>query len=209
MRDSESEFIKLSTGDLPWATPLENKLNAILYGIKRSFKDNYKEVILETDNLDAFQVLKNFPHAVPEEVKETARQIFIGINDPGWFCCTVFIYPDRSPFAIYLAKLGGEKCKHLYTLKRPIGAVEELLSLDLGVGHVAQQYQDIEIQNDEEDPVDFGPNHLSGEGNIHGGYAFHEDFYATQEDAMDIPNVVPVHEAVLEDMIIVGLAKQA
>lgn len=202
MRDSEGDLLKLSTGVLPSASPLENKLNAILHGLKRSFEDNYKEVILETDNLDAFIVLKNFPHAVPAGVEYVARQIFIRINDPRWFCCIVFVYPNRNPVAIYLARLGGEKCNQLYTLKRPVGSVEELLSLDLGFGHVAPQFQDIEIENDEEDPVNFGPATLSGEGNIHGGYAFHEDFYSPPNDNMDIPAVVPIHEAVLEDVII-------
>lgn len=109
-------------------------------------------------------------------------------------CCIVYVYPERNPVAIYLAKLGGEKCKSLYTLKRPVGAVEELLSLDLGFGHIAPQYQDIEIQYDEEDPVDFGPAILGGEGG--------EDYFAVNNEAMDIPDVIPVHEAVMEDIIV-------
>lgn len=169
MRDSEGELLKLSTGILPSAAPLENKLNAILHGLKRSFEDNYKEVILETDNLDAFQVLKNFPHAVPNGVEDVARKIFIRLNDPRWFYGIVYVYPNRNPIDIYLARFGGEKCNQLYTLKRPVGAVEELLSLDLGFGHVAPQFQDVKIQNNEEHSVNFSPVTLSGEGNIHGG----------------------------------------
>lgn len=46
------------------------------------------------------------------------------------------------------------------------------MSLDLGFGHVAPQFQDVEIQNDEEDLINFGPNILSGESNIHGGYLY-------------------------------------
>lgn len=94
MRDSERELLKLSTGVLPSSSPLENKLNAILHGLKRSFEDNYKEVILETENLDAFQVLKNFPHAVLTGVEDVARQIFIRLNDPRWISCIVFVYPN-------------------------------------------------------------------------------------------------------------------
>lgn len=44
----------------------------------------------------------------------------------------------------------------LFTLSRPVGAVEELMSLDLGLGTTDPMYKDIEIYNDEEDHVDFG-----------------------------------------------------
>ncbi|KAK1368424.1 hypothetical protein POM88_034516 [Heracleum sosnowskyi] len=102
------------------------------------------------------------------------KQIFILLHDPRWICTLAYIFPEKNPVAvtIYLAKLGGERCKQLYTFKRHVGAVEELLSLDLGFGTTNPLYQDVEIMSDEEDPVDFGPNLLPGEGVIHGGYAF-------------------------------------
>lgn len=86
-------------------------------------------------------------------------------------------------------------------MTRPVGAIEELLSLELGFGHVAPEYRDIEILPDEEDPVDFGPNYLAGEGVIHGGLAFKEDYFA-DDNNMEGPMVVPVHEAVMEGIII-------
>lgn len=43
---------------------------------------------------------------------------------------------------------------------------------------------------------------MGGEGNIHGGYAFHEYFYSPHDETMGIPTVVPVHEAVPENVII-------
>lgn len=35
---------------------------------------------------------------------------------------------------------------------------------------------------DEPDPVDFGPNYVQGEGLMHGGIAFHEDYFATENE---------------------------
>lgn len=34
-------------------------------GLKKGFKDNYKSIVVETDNLDAFKVIKNYPRDVP------------------------------------------------------------------------------------------------------------------------------------------------
>lgn len=85
----------------------------------------------------------------------------------------VYVYSQLNEVAVYLAKFGGSgECNQLYMLNRPVGAVEELLSLDLGFGHIAPQHQDVEILSDEEDPADFGPNHISA-GVMHGGFASH------------------------------------
>lgn len=40
IHNSEGELLKLSTGVLPAASSLENKLNAILNGLKKSFEGN-------------------------------------------------------------------------------------------------------------------------------------------------------------------------
>lgn len=95
-----------------------------------------------------------------------AQQIFIRLNDPRWKCIIAYIFPGRNPVSIYLARLGGERCDYLYTFSRPIGAVEELLSLHLGFGHTGPQFPDIEIYNDEEDPLNFGPSQRPGTGVI-------------------------------------------
>lgn len=134
MRNSEGELLKLSTGVLPSVSALENKLNAIHFGLIKAFDNNYKEVVVETDNLDAFKVIKDFPNNVPQEVADIARQIFIRLNDKRWKCILSFVFPGRNLIVIYLAKLGGERCNQLYTFTRPIGAVEELMSLDIGFG---------------------------------------------------------------------------
>ncbi|KAK1365726.1 hypothetical protein POM88_041287 [Heracleum sosnowskyi] len=156
IRNSEGELLKLSTRVFPANSTLENKLNAIHQSLIKAFEGNYKEVIVETDNIDAFKVLKNFPHGVPREVEDVTK---------------------------------------------PIGAVEKLLSLDLGFRHTAPQFQDIEIHSDEEDPVDFGHPQLPNEGIIHGGYAFHEDYRAVVDEGLMAPLALPVHEVEFEDFI--------
>lgn len=78
-------------------------------------------------------VMKNYPLNLPPEVADVAKRIFIRLHDPRWFCTIVFIYSERNGLALYLARLGGERCQQLYTFTRPIGAVEELMNLDLGL----------------------------------------------------------------------------
>lgn len=90
-----------------------------------------------------------------------------------------------------MVRLGGERCNHVFSFSRTIGAVKELLSLDLGFGHVAH----------EEDPVDFGPSLPSGTGFTQVGYTYHEDFFAI-EDEVEGPILMPIHEAEMEEFII-------
>ncbi|KAK1378779.1 hypothetical protein POM88_025523 [Heracleum sosnowskyi] len=168
MRNSEGKFLKLSTGVLPSSSSIENKLNAIHRGLITAYEDKYKDVILETDNLDAFEILRNFPH-----------------EKPGG---------DLS------VKARGDKCNHLYTLKHPVGAVEELLNVDLGFGHIDPQFHAIEVLNDEEDPVDFGPAIIPGEGMMHNSYTYHEFFFAIESE--EGPVVVPAYEVSMEDFIL-------
>ncbi|KAK1378775.1 hypothetical protein POM88_025519 [Heracleum sosnowskyi] len=177
MRNSEGKFLKLSTGVLPSSSSIENKLNAIHRGLITAYEDKYKDVILETDNLDAFEILRNFPHGVPDDLAFVTQQIFICLNDPR-----------------------GDKCNHLYTLKHPVGAVEELLNVDLGFGHIDPQFHAIEVLNDEEDPVDFGPAIIPGEGMMHNSYTYHEIFFAIESE--EGPVVVPAYEVSMEDFIL-------
>lgn len=142
-RNSEGELLKLSTGVILNLTKLQNQLWAILHGLIRTFEDDHRDIIVETDNWEAFNVLKNFPYDVPGEAIEVASKIFIRLHDPRWICTIVFVFPEHNNLAIYLDRLRGDKCQHLYTFSRPIGRVGELPSLDLGFGPVAPQFHDL------------------------------------------------------------------
>lgn len=73
IRNSEWEFLKLSTCVLSSSYSRENKLNVIHRDLVKAFNDNYKDVIIETDNLDAFKIIKNFLHLVPLEVAKVVQ----------------------------------------------------------------------------------------------------------------------------------------
>lgn len=93
IRNSEGELLKLSTGALPASSDLKDKLNVIHHDLIKTFDDNYKEMIVETDNLDTFMLIKNFPVGVPQELAEVSRQIFFWINGPRWKCILALYFP--------------------------------------------------------------------------------------------------------------------
>lgn len=111
------------------------------------------------------------------------------------------MFPGRNPIVIYLARLGGERCNRLYTFSRPIGAVEDLMNLNLGFGHAGNQFQDIEIYSDEEDPMDFVLAVAAPQALAFGGYAFKEDYFVVDNGSMEGPVVLPVHEVEMVDFI--------
>lgn len=99
----------------------------------------------------------------------------------------------------YLVRLGGERCDQIYTFFRLIRGVEEFFCMDLGFGSRASPFQDVQIYNDESDPVNFGPSHI-GEM-IHSGYIFHEDLFRVKNNTMKALEIVDVHNVLAEDFL--------
>ncbi|WOH08661.1 hypothetical protein DCAR_0728105 [Daucus carota subsp. sativus] len=64
------------------------------------------------------------------------------------------------------------------------------------------QREYMDIYSDEEDPVAFGPASVHPNNIIYGGYAFHVDYYAVDNEGMDTPVVMPVYEAEVEDYVL-------
>lgn len=200
IRNSDGEMLKLSIGVFLNLTSLQNQLWVINRGLTHVFENNHKDVILETDNWEVFNVLRNFPYNVPVEAIEPSIQIVIRLHDLRWVCSIVYVFPDMNQLAIYLARLGGDKCDHLYTFSKPIERVEELLSLDLWFSPLNPQFHDIKIDNDESEPMNFGIS--SVDDVINGGYAFHEDFFKIHNETMNAATeMVNVHNVLQKDFI--------
>lgn len=96
-RDSAGMLRLMTVGTIHELTPLGNQLWAIFIALRRAFKEGFRDVVLETDNLDAFRIIKNFRSGVvPASVLDIASQIDIRINDHRWFCSVAFIFPARN-----------------------------------------------------------------------------------------------------------------
>lgn len=77
------------------------------------------------------------------------------IRDESRKCVVAYVNPSRCCVARFLAKLGMETCKKLYTFYRPVGGVEELLDWDQGTGLHHPDFIDIMVSFQAPDPVDF------------------------------------------------------
>lgn len=120
---SEGELLKLSTCVLLANSALENKLNALHCGLIKAFDDNYKEVIVETNNLNTFMLIEKKFHLVFQNLAGVTQQIFVRVNDPRCKCIIAYIFPGLNPVEFYLARIDGERCDQLYTLFRPVRAL--------------------------------------------------------------------------------------
>lgn len=123
--------------------------------ILRAYEEGCRDIIVETDNYEAYQVVKNFEQGVPYVVYDLATQMDIRIKHKSWKCKIAFIYPARNKVARFLARLGLETSDRLYTYDRPVGGVEELLDWDLGLGIDHPDFQDIYLSAEARDPINF------------------------------------------------------
>lgn len=126
-------------GTIPNLTPLTAQLWVIQVGLRRGFIEGATDIILETDNLQAFGAVQYaYMHQHPQ-LDDLIHQIITRIRDPNWSCSFKFVYPDRNRAAEYTSLLGGELFCRLYIFSEPIGRLAEILDLDLGLGPQAPQ----------------------------------------------------------------------
>lgn len=105
-RDSEGVLKHLTLGVIPQLSTLGNQMWAIYIALRRAFKPGYRDVILETDNLEAFLVVKNYHVGAPAGVFHLASQIDILLRDRRWFCMIAYVVPNRNKVARFLSRLG-------------------------------------------------------------------------------------------------------
>lgn len=88
-RDSQGQLKLLTVGTIPFLTQLGNQLWACFVPLVRGFEEGYRDVILETDNYEAFKTMKLFHLGAPTSVYDLASQIDIRIKDKRWKCKSI------------------------------------------------------------------------------------------------------------------------
>lgn len=136
-------------------TQLGNQLWATFVALNRAFEEGYHDVVLETDNHEAYKIMKNFHIGAPTSVYDLASQIDIRAKNKRWKCKIAYVYPTRNKVARFLARLGLEAANRLYTFDRPVGGVEELINWDMGLGIDHPDFQDVYLPSGAVDPVNF------------------------------------------------------
>lgn len=145
----------LTVGTIPFLNPLGTLFWIVMVALNRAFTEGFRDVILETDNHEAYKVMKNFHLGAPAGVYDVASQIDIKAKDKRWKCKITYVYHSRNKYAHFLACLGLETADRLYTFDIPVGGVEEMLNWDMGLGIDHPDFQDVYLPTEAPDPVNF------------------------------------------------------
>lgn len=154
-RDAVGSLKHITLGVIPGLSVLGNQMWALYAPLKRAFLEGYRNIRIETDNYEAYKVVRNFNIGAPASVYDIAKQIDILIHDKRWLCKVAYIFPVRNRAARFAAKLGMEAADRLYTLDRPVGGIEELLEWDMGLGLNHPDFLDVHLPNAAPEPVNF------------------------------------------------------
>lgn len=188
------------SGTIPNLSPVENQLAAIHIGMKRAYEETCKKVIVETDNLEAFGMLKFHHNGISTTARNIIQQIKILKKDKVWKCKIRYVYPRRNRVATYLALLGADLFGRLFLSFEPLGTAAELMDMDVGLGFHDPRYQEVQMNGDEMELFDQaldegwgapnGPGHVAQFMNSAG---FHGMQVGVAQSEMEI------HDLIYED----------
>ncbi|WOG99666.1 hypothetical protein DCAR_0519020 [Daucus carota subsp. sativus] len=85
-------------------------------------------------------------YAPLRRAKVMGSQIDILLRDRSWTCVIAYVFPTRNHVVRFLERLGMNVCDRLYTLNCMIGAMEELIDWDMGLGIDHPDYVDVLIR---------------------------------------------------------------
>lgn len=75
-RDCNGNLKLLTVGTIHCLTQLGNQLWAVFVALLRAYFEGYPDIVLETDNYEAYHVVKHFIQGAPTDVLETAYRIY-------------------------------------------------------------------------------------------------------------------------------------
>lgn len=196
LRRSNGNLISSIVGSVRRLSPLGNQLWAIFCGMRRAFLDTTRQVVVETDNLEAFGAIK-FPNAAATpEIASIVQQIRILKSNSSWSCSILYVYPRRNRVATYLALLGAELFTRLFFFAEPLGRAAELMDLDIGLGPHDQDLIEAEMVEEELEQLEValaaphGPMEVGLAANFLAGAAFQLAPQAPENQEAEIHNFV-------------------
>ncbi|KAL1807922.1 hypothetical protein ACET3Z_024912 [Daucus carota] len=132
-----------------------NELWAVNVPLRRALIKGYRPVVHETYNLEAFRVIRDFHLGALPKVFDLFSQIDILVKDRRWTCVIFYVFFARNHICRFVVRLRRDVCDRLYTLNWMIGAMEELLDQDMGLGVDHPDFMDVLIPDKAQDPVNF------------------------------------------------------
>lgn len=95
-RNSNGQMKHTTLGVIHNLSPLGNELWAIYLPLRRAFLEGYRDVILETDNMEAFRVIRDYSAGALAAIYDIASQIDMLVGDSRWYCLISYIFPARK-----------------------------------------------------------------------------------------------------------------
>ncbi|WOH14638.1 hypothetical protein DCAR_0934158 [Daucus carota subsp. sativus] len=126
--NSTSSLRHVTVGTISFLSRLGVQLWAICVPLRHALLKRCRSVVLATDNLEAFRVIRDFNLGASASVYDIISQIDILIKDRRWTCTISYVVPARNHVARFVALLGKDLTDRLYTLNKMIGPMEELLN---------------------------------------------------------------------------------
>lgn len=154
-RGANGDLKLLTLGVVPGLSSIGNQLWAVYAPMRRAFKEGYRNVMIETDNFDAFKAIRDFSAGAPPAIYHLLSQIEVLMNNNTWACSIAFIFAARNRPARYAARLGMEIGEQLYTMEHPVGGVQEYIDWDMGMGVEHPDFVDVFLPLNAPDPVNF------------------------------------------------------
>lgn len=146
-RNSGCEYVHGIMGPLRGANEFQAQLWAIHIAMKWAFDKKLPKVIIETDNIAAFQIYRhqNDEEVVIEEedLSEVLHQLSMlkyqynrprGKGKQGWSCEVRSVMNTRNEAAFLMARYAIANCGALVEAPSPIAAIREQLDIDAGFG---------------------------------------------------------------------------
>lgn len=149
MRTSSGNLLNCITDTIPNLTAFAVQLLVILIGLRRAYIEGALSVIIETDKLEPFGAIQHAHLNQYSQYNDLIQQILIRLRDRTWYCSLRFFYPERNMVETYAALLGGELFTRLYIFFEPIGAMGQLMDLDLGLGSHGEQFFEVPMVEEE------------------------------------------------------------
>ncbi|WOH00019.1 hypothetical protein DCAR_0519375 [Daucus carota subsp. sativus] len=170
--------------------------------MKRAYEESCKNIIIETDNLEAFGLLKFQHNGISTEARNIIQQLMILKKDNSWKCKIGYVYPRRNRVTAYLALLGADLFFRLILFFEPLGRAAELIDMDIGLGFYDPRYQEVPMDEFEMELLDQaleegwgapnGPGHAAQFMNTAG-------IHGVQH--AEIPGEMEIHDLIYEDKI--------
>lgn len=188
------------SGSIPGLSSVENQLAAIHIGMKRAYEETCKNVIVETDNLEAFGMLKLQHNGISNAARNIIQQIRLLKKDKVWKCRIRYVYPRRNRVATYLALLGADLFGRLFLSFEPLGRAAELMDLDIGLGFNDARYQEVQMNQEEVELFDQALDEGWGAPNGPGSAAQFMNAVGINGAQPGVaPGVMEIHDLIYED----------